>query len=273
MEHQQAADLIFGTWPLKGDATREATEMALDVGYRRIDTAQWYENEAEVGDALRSAGLRRDDVRITTKVKPDNIGPDRFLPSVRESLDMLGLDRVDLLLMHWPVRDDAGFCQTIEALNEARDRGWTTTIGISNATTAQMRRAVEVTNAPVLINQVEFHPLIDQSKVQKVAAELGIALEGYCSLGRGQALGQSITQDIAAKHGASEAQIILSWLLAQGVSPVTMSTKRANAAANLASRALVLSPAEIQAISTLRSRHLRVVSIADLEPEWDTPGV
>jgi 2,5-diketo-D-gluconate reductase B len=183
LEHQQAAELIFGTWPLTGDAAREATEMALDVGYRRIDTAQWYENEAEVGDALRSAGLRRDDVRITTKVKPDNIGPDRFLPSVRESLDRLGLDRVDLLLIHWPVRDDARFCQTIEALNEARDRGWTTTIGISNATTAQMRRAVEVTNAPVLINQVEFHPLIDQSKVQKVAAELGIALEGYCSLG------------------------------------------------------------------------------------------
>ena len=208
---------------------------------------------------------------MTTKVTPDNLHPNHFLPSVRESLDRLGLERIDLLLMHWPAKTQDAFDVALDGLNAALAEGLVDRIGISNCTTVQMRRAVTRSEAPVAVNQVEFHPLIDQRKVQAVAAELGIALEGYCSLGRGEALGQEVTEAIAAAHGVAEAQVILAWALAEGVTPVTMSTKRVNAAANLAAGEVTLTADEIARIGVQRSRHLRVVSIPELEPDWDRP--
>ena len=259
--------LIFGTWPLEGAAARAATEMAIAAGYRHIDTAQWYGNEAEVGAAIRASGV--EGIYLATKVKPENLGRDNFLPSVRESLDRLGMDRVDALFMHWPPHEDADFDAAVDLLNQAQEAGYCRQIAVSNCTTRLMRRAADRSAVPIAVNQVEFHPLIDQQKVRATAADLGIGLEGYCSLARGEALDQPVTLKIAQAHGVGEATVILAWIMAQGISPLTMTTRRANAEANLAAARLALSQAELDAVSALRRGHRRVVDIPELNPVWD----
>ncbi|MBL4929408.1 aldo/keto reductase [Fuscibacter oryzae] len=263
----QEPHLIFGTWPLEGDAAQAAIEMALAAGYRALDTAQWYGNEAEVGAAIRATGAKG--IRIATKVKPENLTPESFMPSVRESLDRLGTDCVDLLFMHWPPYDDAVFDAMVDTLNDARSAGYCREIAISNATTRLMERAVARSPAKIAVNQIEFHPLINQEKIRATARRLDMSLQGYCSLGRGEALNQPATLSVAKAHGVSEATVILAWILAQGISPVTMTTKPKNAIANLSAETLVLSPTELDAISALRAVHRRVVDIPELNPIWD----
>lgn len=265
-----SADLIFGTWPLTKAEAYRAVRTAIEVGYRCIDTAQWYANEAEVGTAIRDAAAR--DCRITTKVKPEHCRGELFLPSVEDSLRALRVDAVDLLLMHWPPSDPSAFDEAIDLLNRCIDKQYTRAIGVSNCTVAQMQRASARTSAPITVNQVEFHPLLDQTRVKRQADALQIALQGYCSLARGAALGHPAVARIAAERGVSEATVVLRWILQQGVWPVTMSTRRENAAANLMARDLELSATEMAAIQALAAGHVRVVSIQGLDPAWDGPA-
>ncbi len=259
----------FGTWPLKGTEAQTAVETALDVGYRAIDTAQMYENEAEVGAAVRASGLARDDLCITTKVHPDNFGEDRFLASVEDSIAKLG-NPPDVLLLHWPpIGGDV--TPSLRLLQQALDRGMARSIGISNYTVAMMETAAQVLDAPIAANQVELHPLIDQSTVIAAASRLGIPLSSYCSIAKGRVMKQPELAEIGTFHGKSAAQVALRWLLQKGVNPIAMSTKRANQEANFNIMDFVLSNVDMARIDALAARlNDRIVTHTPWVPEWDT---
>ncbi len=186
--------LGFGTYPLSSDEADRAIATALELGFRHVDTAQMYGNEAEVGRALQRSGIQRQDLYIVTKVDPGNIGADRFLTSVERSIAHLG-GPVDLLLIHWPPADKH-FDTAVDLLIEAKERGFAKAIGVSNFTIAMMQRAQARTAHALIANQVEFHPLIDQARVKAEAARLGMALMAYCPLGRGEAMKNKVIQEI-----------------------------------------------------------------------------
>ena len=258
----------FGTWPLKDEVARDSVAMALDCGFRHIDTAQAYGNEKAVGEGIRASEKSPDGVFVATKVHFDNLAPAKFLPSVRASLDLLKMDHVDLLLIHWPPRDDALFDPAIDALGEAQSLGLAKHVGVSNFTPRLLRRAAKRTKVPLIANQVEFHPLIDQSKLLAAARELSVTLEAYAVLGRGKVLGQPVIAQIAERHGFSEPAVILRWVVQNGVIPLVQTTKRKNAENNLQALKITLSEQEMKSISALTARNERFISVAAWAPDW-----
>ena len=164
--HQRA----FGTFPLKGTELTEAFNIATDIGYRAIDSAQMYGNEGDVGSAIKSSIISNDEFMLTTKVHPNNFAADQFLPSVEQSLQQLQVDSVDVLLLHWPP-EDGNIKPSLELLNKAYDLGLARNIGVSNYNSKMMRDAIAITNNPIVTNQVEFHPLLNQDKLLEVSAE------------------------------------------------------------------------------------------------------
>lgn len=266
--------IAFGTWPLTGDVLARAIADALAAGYRHFDTAQMYANEADTGAALRAAlraaDLPRDALHIATKVHPENYASDRFLASVEASVAAIGQGPVDLLLLHWPPRDSA-IEPPLKLLAETQRAGLARAIGISNFTAEMMHRARDTVDLPILTNQVEFHPLLDQRRLLAAAEETGIPLSAHCPLARGAALGKATIVEIAAEAGATPAQTVLAWTLSKGVSPVTSSTRAANLAANLGAAAVALTPAQIARIDALGAEGLRCVDAArsPWAPDWD----
>ncbi len=267
---ERGFERIFGTWPLEGTACEAAVEAALEAGYRSIDTATMYGNEAEVGRALAASGLPRDALFVTTKVRPDDFAADRFLPAVERSLDALQLDRVDVLLVHWPPVG-GNVRPSLDLLAEAHARGHARFVGISNYTAAMLREAKAILPAPIAANQVEFHPLLDQRALLAAAAETGITLTAYASLARGEVLKQPVVQEIAAAYGKTPAQVTLRWILQHGVAPITMSTKPANLRANFDVLGFTLSSVDMARLDALRSVGLRVVDKPRVPwaPVWD----
>jgi 2,5-diketo-D-gluconate reductase B len=259
----------FGTWPLKDEVARDSVAMALDCGFRHIDTAQAYDNEKAVGEGLRASSLRREEIFLVTKVHFDNLNKSKFLPSVRGSLGALKVDRVDLLLIHWPPRDDTLFDPAVDALCEAQSLGLAKHVGVSNFTPKLLRRAANRAKVPLIANQVEFHPLIDQTKLLAAARELSVTLEAYCVLGRGKVLGQAVIQQIAERRGLSEAAVILRWVMQKGVVPLVQTTKRKNAEGNLAALDFTLSELEMNSISSLNARNERFISGGAWAPDWN----
>ncbi len=260
--------LGFGTYPLTGQTARDAVAMALDAGYRHIDTAQMYENEAAVGAGLRDSGLSRGEVFIVSKVLPDNFGADRFAESVERSLDDIGIDRLDLLLLHWPPAEPE-FDAVLDRLIESCEAGRTRAIGVSNFTIAMMERASARSPAPIVTNQVEFHPLLDQSSLQAAADRLGVTLSAYCALARGEAIRHPTVQEVARSLDRTPAQIVLRWIVQQGVVAVSMTTKPVNAAANLEAMDFELPADAMARLSALRVLNHRLVSPDGLAPAWD----
>lgn len=259
----------FGTYPLTGAALAEAVAGAISVGYRAFDTAQAYGNEADLGAALAVCDLPRDQLFITSKVDVSNFDAARFLPSVEASLHALRLDRLDLLLLHWPpVGGDV--MPSLRLLQRAHDLGLARHIGVSNYNAAMMRQARAVVEAPLLTNQVEFHPLLDQDKLLAAAAETGIALSSYCSLARGAVFQYPLLARIGAAHGKSAAQVALRWILQKGVAMNTMSTKPENIRANFEIMDFVLSAEDMSRIDGLNKTGLRLVTGARVpqEPDW-----
>ena len=189
--------LGMGTYPLLGDACVSTVRMALDLGFRHIDTAQMYGNESDVGRAVTSSGIARDDLFITTKVDPSNLTVARFSNSVRTSIAALG-GPPDLLLIHWPPAD-ADVDGMLQLLAAAQDQGETRLIGVSNFSSALLRRAKAVLGDRLVCNQVEFHPLLDQRKLKAVADELGVTLVAYSPIARGKALGHPVVVEIAER--------------------------------------------------------------------------
>ena len=257
----------FGTWPLKGSVAQEAVETAIDVGYRALDTAQMYENEAEVGAAIAASGVERSELCVTTKVLPDNMESARFLPSVERSIEALR-GPPDVLLLHWPQAGDVR--PSLELLQAAYDQGLVRNVGISNYTIAQMKLAVETLSAPIAANQVELHPLINQSKLMAAASELGIPLSSYCSIAKGKVFDHDELASIGEMYAKSAAQVALRWLLQKGVTPIVMSTKRRNMEANFDVMNFALSNVDMARIDALAARvHHRIVSSVPWAPEWD----
>jgi 2,5-diketo-D-gluconate reductase B len=206
--------LGLGTWQMRGDDCRAAVERALALGYRHIDTAEGYGNEAEVGAALAGSGVARGDVHLTTKVSQSNLAPDAMRRALDSSLQKLRTEYVDLYLIHWPApgQDMRAPLETLAAL---RDGGRVRAIGVSNFPVALMRLAVEGLGLPIACNQVEYHPLLDQSAVLAYARTHGIAVAAYCPIARGEVFNQPELEAVARKHGATAAQVALRWLMDQ----------------------------------------------------------
>jgi len=260
----------FGTYPLKGAELRFAMEAAMDVGYRAFDSAQMYGNEADVGLALASANVPRTDLCITTKVHPDNFSQERFVPSVHASLEALRLDQVDALLLHWPPAG-GDVAPSLRLLEKAQSEGLTRSIGVSNYTASMMREARRTVSTPLATNQVEFHPLLDQSQLLKAAAETGIPLSSYCSLARGEVFKHAIFSDIATDYGKQPGQIVLRWILQKGVAINTMSTKPTNIAANFNVMDFTLSSVDMARIDSMTETGYRIVrkGLLPWAPTWD----
>lgn len=260
----------FGTYPLKGDNLRSAINAAVDAGYRAFDTAQMYGNEADTGAALAACGIPRTALCITTKVHPDNYSKEKFLPSVEASLKALQVDRVDALLLHWPPTD-GDVALSLRLLQSARDKGLADNIGVSNYTARMMHVARTVMDEPLVTNQVEFHPLINQQKLLAAAAETGIPLSSYASIARGEVFNHGLFAEIGKTYGKSAAQIVLRWILQKGVPLNTMSTKPENIRANFDIMDFTLSSIDMQRIDALNATGYRIIKPGQLPwvPEWD----
>lgn len=260
----------LGTFRLKDDVVIASVKTALELGYRTIDTAQIYDNEAAVGQAVAESGIARDELFITTKIWIENLSKDKLIPSLKESLQKLRTDYVDLTLVHWPSPNDAVAVEEfMSALLEAKKQGLTRQIGISNFTIPLMERAIAAVGAEnIATNQIELSPYLQNRKVVDWATEHGIHITSYMTLAYGKALKDEVIGRIAAKHNATAAQVILSWAIGEGYAVIPSSTKRENLASNLLALDLHLDVEDKKAIAALDCND-RLVSPESLAPEWD----
>jgi diketogulonate reductase-like aldo/keto reductase len=268
--HDAAIPAIgMGTWTLKDDHCRRMVEAALAIGYRHIDTARMYGNEREVGAALRASGLPREAVFVTTKVWYTDLAPQELRRSAEASLEDLGLDYVDLLLVHWP-NPEIPLDRTMAALARLREEGRTRHIGVSNFTVPLLHQAIASTEVPLVCNQVEYHPYLDQSKVKRVLQEAGMALVSYCPLYRGHTLlDEPAIRAVASRHGRSPAQIVLRWHIQQPhVVAIPRTSRPERLEENLAVFDFALTEEEMTAISALKRRRPRICDY-DFSPDWD----
>ncbi|ELY3774423.1 2,5-didehydrogluconate reductase DkgB [Cronobacter dublinensis] len=260
----------LGTFRLKDDVVIASVKEALALGYRAIDTAQIYGNEAAIGQAIDESGVARQSLYITTKIWTENLGKDRLIPSLQESLKKLRTDYVDLTLIHWPSPGNAvSVAESLHALLDAKALGLTREIGISNFTVALMQEAIDAIGADqIATNQIELSPYLQNRKVTEWAQKHGIHITSYMTLAYGNALKDEVIGQIAQKHQATPAQVILSWAMAQGYAVIPSSTKRENLQSNLGALALKLDSDDMAAIAAL-DRHDRLVSPDGLAPAWD----
>jgi 2,5-diketo-D-gluconate reductase B len=250
--------LGLGTWEnAEPDQCAESVRTALETGYRHIDTAQIYGNEAAVGEGIAAADVDREEVFLATKVWIDSLGHDDVVETTKESLDRLGVDAVDLMYVHWPARayDPT---ETLAAFDELVDRGLTERVGISNFEPAQVERAVDLLDAPVFANQVECHPLLPQTELRAVCADHDVEVVAYSPLARGTVFEEPVLTDIADDHGVSAAQVSLAWLRENGVTAIPKATSRAHIEDNWASLDLSLSDDELDRIDAIDHTDRRV---------------
>jgi len=259
--------LGFGTWKLDGRDARTAVADALDLGYRHIDTAQIYENEADVGLGLRDADVDRDAVFLTTKIWPDNFEYRKLIASTDESLRKLKAEFVDLLLLHWP-NDDVELEESLDALQEVQHAGKARHIGVSNFTPSLLRRALEI--APGLVNnQVEYHPYLSQEKLLDVVRERGLFLTAYSPIARGTVLDENVVQEIAEAHGKSPAQVVLRWHLQQDrVAAIPKAASAEHRRSNLDVFDFELSDDEMDRIHGLAHDDGRMID-PGFAPDWE----
>lgn len=259
----------LGTFRLKGQTVIDSVRTGLELGYRHIDTAQIYDNEADVGQAIAESSIARDALFVTTKIWTENLPAEKLIPSLQDSLARLRLEQVDLTLIHWPSPGDAvPLAESLTALKEAQRRGLTRQIGVSNFPIAQLRQAIALLGAgEIATNQVEIHPLLQNRALAEFARGQDIHLTAYMPLAYGNVLAEPVIRQIADTHGATAAQVALAWLLQQGYAVIPSSTRRENLAGNLAATGLRLSAAEMAAIAAL-DRGERVAN-PDFAPDWD----
>ncbi len=257
----------LGSMTLLGEAGTQAIKTALDVGYRHLDTAAHYGNEKENGEALRASGVRRDDVFITTKVRQDDAMPDAFARVVDQSLANLKLPQVDLLLIHWPSKA-VPLALTIGALCKAKKDGKTKHIGLSNFTTALLDEAWKLTTEPLVCNQIEAHPFINQDKVIDASKKRGMAVVAYVPIARGKVPGAEALERIGKAHGKTAAQVSLRYLIELGLVPIPRSTKREHLKENIEVFDFKLSAAEMAELKKLNATNMRVVNPPHA-PVWD----
>ncbi|RAW46230.1 aldo/keto reductase [Halorubrum sp. 48-1-W] len=245
-------DLGLGLGTSGLDDPVECTETvvtALEAGYRHVDTAQMYDNEAAVGEGIAAADVDRDEVVVATKVHPRNLAPGDARETAYESLDRLGLERVDLLYVHWPTKayDPAA---TLPVFDELRAEGVTDHVGVSNFTPGLLREARELLDSPIVAHQVECHPRFQQPELRRLAAEFDHHLVGYSPLARGDLLDDPTLGTVADRNDASPAVVALAWALARDVVPIPKATGD-HVTENLAALDLELSDADLEAIDGL----------------------
>ncbi|MCG8294715.1 2,5-didehydrogluconate reductase DkgB [Pseudomonas entomophila] len=260
----------LGTFRLTGQAVIDSVKSALELGYRAIDTAQIYKNEADVGQAIAESGVPRDELFITTKIWVENYAADKLVPSLRDSLAKLRTDHVDLLLIHWPAPGNGvELSEYMQALAKAKALGLTRQIGVSNFNIELTRQAIAVVGqGEIATNQVELSPYLQNSTLTAFLKEQGITTTSYMTLAYGKVLKDPVLAEIAAKHKATVAQVALAWALQLGYAVIPSSTKRENLASNLLARGLQLDADDMARIATLE-RNGREVSPDGLAPIWD----
>ncbi|MGJ4929299.1 aldo/keto reductase [Bradyrhizobium sp. HKCCYLS2038] len=259
--------LGLGTFRMQGTVCREAVESALALGYRHIDTAEMYANEDAIGAALAAADVPRADLHVTTKVWPENLAPDAIRRAFDTSLRKLRLDFVDLYLIHWPAKG-MNLPAALETLLSLKQEGRTRAIGVANFTVALLKQAVEEIQAPIACNQVEYHVMLEQSKLMAYMAGRSIPLVAYCPLAQGRAAADETLAAIGRKHGASAAQIALKWLLDQdGVAAIPKAGRKESQQANWDAMKVQLDDEDRQTIAAL-PKDKRFVN-PGFAPEWD----
>ncbi len=225
--------LGLGTWQNTGRNCTESVRTALELGYRHVDTAQMYGNEAEVGEGIAAADVDREDLFLTTKVSRSNLRRGDVIESVHESLDRLGVDYVDLLLIHWP-HPRVPVAETLGAMAELREEDLVEHLGVSNFTRSQLREAMDAVDAPIVADQVLYHPYKDQSALREFCAEQSVALTAYSPLARGAVLDDDVLARMGRRYDKSAAQVALRWLLQQeGVVAIPKASSREHVEANL----------------------------------------
>ena len=262
--------LGLGTWTLRGRQCVDTVRMALDVGYRHIDTARMYGNEAEVGSAVRDSPIDREDVFVTTKIWPDDLAYPDVKRCAEDSLRNLNTGYVDLLLVHWPSKT-VPLRETLKALGEIKAAGKARLVGVSNFNTALMREAVEECGADIACNQVEYHPFLPQNRVLGLAREYGMMLTAYMPLAKGKVARHPVLTEIAERHGKTAAQVALRWLIQQGpVAAIPKSGRESHCRENFDVFDFELSAQDMARVSSLTARNDRLADFA-LGPAWDPP--
>jgi 2,5-diketo-D-gluconate reductase B len=261
--------LGLGTFRLQGQQVIDSVRNGLELGYRHVDTAQIYGNEAEVGQALLASGVARDEVFVTTKIWLDNLAGDKLIASLKDSLHKLRLEQLDLTLIHWPSPQGAvPVAESMQALLEARTQGLTGAIGVSNFTNALLAQAIAAVGAPnIATNQVELHPFLQNRSVAAFTREHGLHVTAYMPLAYGKVLDCPVIRSIAERLKAAPAQVALAWSMAKGHAVIPSSTRRENLSSNLSALSVRLSADDIAAIDGLE-RGERLVS-PDFGPVWD----
>lgn len=260
----------LGTFRLKDDVVIASVKTALELGYRAVDTAQIYDNEAAVGQAIEESGVPRDELFITTKIWIENLSKEKLIPSLKESLKKLRTDYVDLTLIHWPSPNDTVSVEEfMQTLLEAKSQGLTREIGISNFTIPLMEKAIAAVGAEnIATNQIELSPYLQNRQVVEWAQQHDIHITSYMTLAYGKALKDETILRIAAKYNATAAQVILAWAMGEGYAVIPSSTKRENLASNLLAQELTLDQDDKKAIAALDCND-RLVSPEGLAPNWD----
>ncbi|MGY6268194.1 2,5-didehydrogluconate reductase DkgB [Achromobacter denitrificans] len=259
-----------GTFRLQGQVVIDSVRNALDLGYRAIDTAQIYENEAEVGQAIAESGVARDALFVTTKIWVPNYARGKLVPSLKDSLARLRTDYVDLTLIHWPAPGNGvPVDEYMTALADAKAQGLTRQIGISNFPIAETRAAIAaVGRERIATNQIELSPYLQNARLAAFLKEQGIQVTSYMTLAYGKALKDPVIGQIAQRHDATPAQVVLAWALQLGYAVIPSSTRRENLASNLLAQQLRLTDDDMARIAALE-RNGREVSPEGLAAAWD----
>ena len=261
--------LGFGMSPMTGGMSAETVLAALKAGYRHIDTARKYGTESAVGEAMRASDLPRQDIFLTTKVSHENLRPADFAKSVDESLAALGVDYLDLLLVHWP-NPAIALSETMPALADAKRRGLARHIGVANFNIALLDEAVRLCPEPLVALQAEYHPYLDQSKLLAAVRRHKLVFIAHCPLGRGRLFGDPVLAQIAGKHGRTVAQVALRWSLQQNVAPIPFSSKPQRIAENFMVFDFALSADDIARIAALKRANGRIANPVGRVPGgWD----
>jgi diketogulonate reductase-like aldo/keto reductase len=257
----------LGTWELRGRTCARIVEQALKLGYRHIDTAQVYENEREVGEGLRASGVKRDEVFVTTKVWTTHFAPNDLERSAKESLVKLRTPHVDLLLLHWP-NPQVPLSETLGALARAKQMGLARHIGISNFTVALIEEAVAACPEPLVCDQVEYHPYLDQAKVREACAQNHLALVAYSPVAKGRIKNDRTLLRIGDRYRKSAAQVCLRWLVQQNACAIPRTSRVERLSENIDIFDFALSDDDMAEISQLASAKGRFTDFG-FAPKWD----
>ncbi|WP_374074481.1 2,5-didehydrogluconate reductase DkgB [Bdellovibrio bacteriovorus] len=262
-------DIGLGTFRLKGEDAFNSVKQGLELGYRHIDTAQIYDNEAEIGKALQQSDVPRENIFITTKIWTDSLEKEKLLPSLHESLRKLQTSYVDLTLIHWPSPNkEVPLEETLQELMKAKELGLTREIGISNFPMSETKRALEIVGAKnIFTNQVEVHPFLQNRKLIEFCKSQGVHITAYMPLAYGKVMKEPTLLSLAEKHKVSAADVALSWLLEQELAVIPSSTKKENLQKNLKTPRRFLSKEDMAAIAALNNGER--LANPGFAPEWD----